>query len=101
MLFRSIPPGNYFVFDKQKGKEKLWFIWASAPVPVLEPLKQWVNPKDMGAIRDTEQAKAVALFLQKAAAPGGVTAGPASMNQMTVLKSTQDILVRRIDLEHD
>ena len=98
----NIPQGDFLVLDKQKGKEKLWLVWSQNQVPLFEGLKKWVNPKDRGAIGDAGQAGEVGAYLQKAAASAGrVTAEPDAMNQMTILKSPDEVLVRRIVLEHD
>ena len=98
----NIPQGGYFVLDKQKGKENLWLIWSENQLPLFEGLKKWVNSKDMGVIGDSGQAAAVSAYLQKAGPSAGrVAAAPDAMNQMTILKSPDDVLVRRIVLEHD
>ena len=33
------------------GAEKIWLVWSSRSLAVMEAVKQWANPKDQGEIR--------------------------------------------------
>ena len=92
----EIPSGGYFVFDRQKGKEKLWLVWAAEPVPELDALKTWVNERDRGAVTDVSQARTVLTLLQKFGA-----ASANEVNQMTTLKGKSNVFARAILLDHD
>jgi class 3 adenylate cyclase len=97
----QIPPSpGYFVFDKQKGAEKVWMIFAVDPIPELEALKQWVNTKNLGAVGDVAQARAVLTLLRKYAAIEVETPEDAT-NKMTIVKGRGSALARQLQLDHD
>lgn len=95
----QIPSGAGFVFDKQKGMEKLWLVWSDSPVPELESLQKWVNRQDLGAVRDGAQAGAVLALLRKDTA--GVDLKTDETNQMTIVKGRGGVLARQFLLNHD
>ncbi len=88
---------GYLVFDKEKGREKLWLVWSDAPIPELDALKQWVNSKDIGAVKNINQARAALDLVAKHAANVAVS----EANEMTVLKGRASVLAYRITLDHD
>ncbi len=95
----QIPPSpGYFVFDKQKGAEKVWMIFATDPIPELEVLKQWVNTKSLGAVADPAQARAVIAVLKAASK---VEATEDADNKMTIVKGRGRVLALQLQLDHD
>ena len=96
----NIPQRGFFIFDKQKGVEKLWIIWSKAMIPELEVLKKWANTQDLGAIGDIRQASEVIALLKKYAITK-VDAQRDETNRVTILTGSSDILAYVIRLEHD
>ena len=96
----SIPEhGDGFVLDEEQGEEKIWLIWAAGELAELEPLKSWVNPKDMGEIKDPAQIASLRDFLAKrSAAKPQVTSDETS--KQTMVKMAGDILVKLVILKH-
>src|SRR5207244_516962 len=60
-----IPQRGFFVFDKEKGVERLWVVWSRTSVPELEALQRWANSRNLGAIGDSDQARAILALLKK------------------------------------
>jgi serine/threonine-protein kinase len=88
-----------FVFDKERGAEKLWLIWAAGELTELEDLKRWVNPTDAGEIKDAAQVESLRKFLaMHSAANPEVT--PDETSKQTRVKINGDILVKLIKLGH-
>ena len=88
-----------FVFDKERGAEKLWLIWAAGELTELEILKSWVNPTDKGEIKDAAQVESLRKFLAtRSAAKPEVT--PDEKSNQTRVKINGDILVKLVNLRH-
>jgi class 3 adenylate cyclase len=96
----NVPLGGFFLFDKEKGVEKLWVIWSRAAIPELEALKPLANPQDLGVIGESEQARAIMALLKKYAA-AKVEAQRDETNRITILTGNSDILAYIIRLDHD
>jgi serine/threonine protein kinase len=94
-----IPTADWFQFDQQQGEEKIWLVWSAAPVPVLESVKRFANPKDMGEIKSAEQNAAVADFL-KTRSPAKPIVERDAVKKETTVKATGDVLVHVVKLEH-
>jgi len=95
-----IPEGGSFIFDKEKGVEKLWLVWSKESLGELEALKKWANPEDRGAVRDSAQLQALQLFLAKyAAAPPALQQD--DQKQISILKGRGGTLVHLVKLAHD
>jgi hypothetical protein len=88
-----------FVLDKEKGTEKLWLIWAAAEVAELEPLKKWINPDDMGEVKDAAQITTLRDFLAARSAVEPQVTRDEALKQTTV-KMKGDILVKLVNLQH-
>lgn len=88
-----------FVFDREKGAEKLWLIWAAGEVAELEPLKRLANPKDAGEIKDPAQVESLRKFLTtRSAAEPQVTRDETS--KQTTVKMKGDVLIKLVNLQH-
>jgi len=88
------------LFDKQKGREKLWMVWSAAEIPDLDALKKWVNEKDKGTVGDRKQAQDVLAQLRKFAETT-VEVTTDQTNLMTILKGKGSVIARRFLLDHD
>ncbi len=95
-----IPQAGFLQFDHHKGQEKLWLVWAPAPVGELEALKKWVNASDAGAIGDPAQSRSVLSLLARYA-KNPLEAARDEARQLTILKGGNAVLAYRLLLEHD
>ena len=92
-----IPDTSWFRFDNEQGVEKLWLAFSEAPVPELEAIKQFANPKTKGLITDVTINKNVQTFLTNPLLPkSGVEKG----DTLTTVKAAGKLLVYAIKLEH-
>jgi hypothetical protein len=87
-------------FDANPGIEKLWLVWASQKVPELERVKRLVNSKDLGAIRDAEQSKAIQDFLKQYGEPKPAKELDKATNRVTV-KGGTEALIELLELYHN
>jgi class 3 adenylate cyclase len=96
----QIPQGGPLIFDEEKGVEKLWLIWSKNNQLQLDAIRQWLNPKDKGAIGDRTQLLAIQSFLSDHAQPQPEMAEDEA-HQCTVVRGRSDILVSLLKLQHD
>jgi hypothetical protein len=94
----QLPRSGGFVFDKESGTEKLWFVWAKEAVSELEALGP-ANAQNLGEVRSEAQRSAIQKFLAGFDA-SKVNVQPNADEKLTVLESTEPTLVHRISLEH-
>ncbi|MFN7926958.1 MAG: hypothetical protein U0Y68_03275 [Blastocatellia bacterium] len=91
------PP--WFQVDAEQGTEIMWLIWSATPRGELEPLRQWLNPKDGGEIKDASDIKQAQEFLRQhypAAKPSAE-----KDEQQTHLKGGSDgLLIYKMNLAH-
>jgi serine/threonine protein kinase len=87
-------------FDSNPGTEKLWVVLSSRKVPELERVKHLVNSKDVGAIHDTEQSRAIQDFLRQHNDPKPTADLNKATNSVTV-KARNEVLIELIELYHN
>jgi hypothetical protein len=98
---KTISMGPY-VFDSRSGSENLEYFWIVSspdPVPALEAARRFVNPQDLGDIRDEAIAADVGRLLRDS----GRTASRVSadkVNKRTTVESATPLLVHLVQLEH-
>lgn len=95
----QIPQQSWFLFDEQRGTEKIWLVWAAQDVPELEAVKGFANPKDRGVISSPGLRTAVNQFL-KAHSFGAPSVERDQEKKETVVRANSEILVHVIKLEH-
>jgi serine/threonine protein kinase len=95
----EIPQQSWIKFDAEQGTEKLWLIFSANAVHELEVLKQFVNEKDQGLIKDAGLNTRVQEFL-KAHSSGKATLDKDDELKQTSLRISGDVLVHAIKLEH-
>jgi hypothetical protein len=88
-----------FIFGKGTGTEKIWLIWSAQPVPEMEAVKGLMNEKDQGEVTDPMQIEAVHAFLSRHETLKTEAAEDKSSKRMTI-KSSDEVLVHRAELEH-
>jgi serine/threonine protein kinase len=86
-----------YTFDQEAGTEKMWMIWATAPVPELENVKVVANPQDKGVITNPAQATALQDFFKRHASP---KPSFEKDRKRTIVKANGDVLVNLVELEH-
>ena len=92
-----IPETSWFQFDDQQGVEKLWLVFSELPVPELEAVKQFANPKMKGLITDVTLNKQVQTFLTN---PSLSQSTAEKGDKLTTVKAAGKLLVYAIKLEH-
>lgn len=97
----TIPNDGWLRFDEEEGKEKLWLIWSAQSVGVLEDVARNVmlNIQNKGAITENAAIMAVKDFLEKHPPSQPEVVRNEEINQTTI-KTTGDVLVFPIKLEH-
>jgi serine/threonine protein kinase len=95
----EIPQQSWFQFDAEQGTEKLWLVFSASPVPELEAVKQFANPKDRGLIKDASLDTGVHNFLT-AHSNAKPTLEKNDELKQTSLKILGTVLVHAIKLEH-
>ncbi len=93
--------GDGFVFDREKGVEKLWLIWSAAELPEMESVKGVANPTDDGAINNPSQARMVRDWLEKNNQPAQTALERDEQAKQTNVKGRGESLVQQIRLEHN
>ena len=89
------------MFDKNQGAEKFWIVWADKPVAELEAVTSFVNPQDLGKIKDSDKESAVRAFLEREIAGEKLTEKTADDKQSKKLMTTSDILVKMAEFRHN
>jgi serine/threonine protein kinase len=95
----EIPQQSWFQFDAEQGTEKLWLIFSANPVPELEAVKQFANPKDRGLINGAALNARVQKFLRAHSGAKATLEKDDEMKQ-TSLRIPGTVLVHAIKLEH-
>jgi serine/threonine protein kinase len=90
--------GDGFVFDTEKGVEKLWIIWSGVPQPRLDAMKRYANERDRGEIKDAADVVALDTFLRDHATP--VPTEAVDEDGTTELSARADVFVRLVTLAH-
>ncbi|HWJ57696.1 MAG TPA: protein kinase [Vicinamibacterales bacterium] len=94
----AIPEGpNGFVFDKEKGVEKVWIVWSRDAQPGLDVLKRWTTGTYGGEIQDAADVRAFDTFLKEHASP---TPDVALDDTATTLKARAAVFVKLVELKH-
>ncbi len=91
--------GDGFVFDKEKGVERLWIIWSAGAQPRLDEMKRYANPTDRGEIKDGADVDALDAFLRDHASPAPDSTVDDDAG-LTTLSARADLLVRLVKLVH-
>jgi hypothetical protein len=93
------PDLDWFLFDAEKGIEKVWLVWAASRVPELEAAKIWANPQDKGGIKDPQQIEAVTQYLTLRSTTDAQSTVDET-NKQTTLKGKGEVLIALLRLAH-
>ena len=95
----AIPEGrNGFVFDKEKGVEKLWIVWSRDAQPGLDAMKRWASARNTAArSRPQKDVRALDTFLRDHLSP---TPDVAVDDTATTLKARAAVFVKLVALKH-
>ncbi len=95
----EIPQQSWFQFDAEEGTEKLWLVFSVDPVPEMEAVRQFANPKDQGIIKDAGLKAGVQEFLRAHSGAKTMLEKDDELKQ-TSLSIAGSVLVHAIRLEH-
>ena len=95
---QSIETADYY-FSGKPGKELIWLIWTKDARPELDEIIRKV-PIDTGEMDNPENVAALQNFLLKAS-ENAPESEKDEQAKKTILKSRDDILVYRMELEHN
>lgn len=90
---------DWMRFDDNQGTEKFWIIWSASPVKELEAVKDVVNDRDLGEIKDAAKSRAVRDFLNKYSSTKPEVTKDSARKQ-SIVKGKGDVIVNAIELEH-
>ena len=94
-------PEKITTTPEHRGTENFWIVWAEKPLDELEAVKSYVNPQDLGAIKDAGKEKAVHDLLDKTTAAEKLTEKTGANKQSKILQTTDDILVKMAEFRHN
>ncbi|HXB73213.1 MAG TPA: protein kinase [Candidatus Acidoferrales bacterium] len=96
-----IPAKEWFVFDQGAGTEKLYLVWSAEPVAVFEAAKDQTDfvVKGVVVIKGAARLAPLRAALAKYLIPP-TQIRKDETTRMTILSSTQEVLVHLIQLEH-
>ena len=93
----QIPEKSWLRFDRQQGVEKLWIVFSSKVVPSLERVREFANSETQGLITDPSFNKVIQNFLKS---NSDLKPQYEKGETLTTLKSSGDLLIYPIKLEH-
>lgn len=93
----KIPEESWFQFDKDQGTEKVWLIFSSDSVPEFEAVKEFAGRRYRGLVTDPARSGAIQNFLN---AHASQQPNAEKGDKLTTIKSTGNLLVYPIMLEH-
>jgi serine/threonine protein kinase len=95
----QIPEKSWIKFDKEKGTERVWLVFAPNAVPELEPIRSYASAKTRGLITDAGLRDNVQQFFRGNAAAKPSVEESVERKETRIL-SRNAILVHFINLEH-
>ncbi len=87
----TLPRSGWFVFDKERGTEKVWLVYSPIPVPELAFMEKLQNPE----IKDFQTIQNTLVFLSNKQ-----IAETERKDELTILKARSDVLVHLLKLDH-
>jgi serine/threonine protein kinase len=95
----QIPEKSWIKFDKEKGTERVWLVFAPNAVPQLEPIRSYASQKTRGLITDAGLRDNVQQFFRSNGAAKASVEESVERKETRIL-SRYAILVHLINLEH-
>jgi len=95
----QIPEKSWIKFDKEKGTERVWLVFAPNAVPDLEPIRSYASQKTRGLITDAGLRDNVQQFFRSNGAAKASVEESVERKETRIL-SRNAILVHLINLEH-
>ena len=90
---------GWYVFDERPGVEKLWIVWATEAVGVLEAVRDGVNPIDQGVVRHPDQLDSIREWITRQAANQPAMERDDATRQ-TVVRGRSEALISFVELRH-
>ncbi len=88
-------------FDKTQGREKFFIIWTAKPIDELEAVKNYVNPQDLGRIKDASKLQAVRDFINKNSGKEKLTEQNDTTKNLKTLQIPGDVLIKSAEFRHN
>lgn len=95
----QVPERSWIKFDKEKGTERIWFVFSPTAIPELEPIRSYASQKTQGLITDAALRDHVQQFFRSDAQAKPTVERNVERKQ-TRISSSSNVLVHFIDLEH-
>lgn len=92
---------NEMEFDKNQGVETFWIVWSKKAVDELEAVKSYVNPQDLGTIKDAAKEQAVRDFLKSNSKKEKLKEQKDSNKSLKTLQITDNVLVKFAEFRHN
>jgi len=89
---------GWYQFSARPGKERLWLVWATSPVPVLENLRKYLDTEHKGAVSEESDRAAIRSLVGRDDLRGQALSGP---SDRVTLSRQGEILTGVIDLVHE
>ena len=86
-----------YIVQGTSGPEVFWIVWSTRQVADLEAAKRWVNPDDLGVVKDAVETAAIDRLLSAPNADGPLES---KATGRTVVKGSADPLVFKAELKH-
>jgi len=86
-------------FDDRPGVEKVWIVWTTHAVDVLEAVRDKVNPIDKGVIKNPAQRDSIRAWLAEQTANQPAPEMSATVRE-TIVRGQGEVLVSLIRLKH-
>lgn len=96
---REMLQTDWYVFDREPGRELLRLVWSARPVPELEALRELANPIDRGRVSAPAQIEAIRAFLGRNPEPPGENSRELP-NRQTHVRGSGEVMVWPIELQH-
>ena len=93
------PDDDWIQWDKERGTEKLWLVWAEHSVPEFEAIKHLANPTEAGAISHPDQIIPIAQYLARHYSNKPEVVKDEEQKQIT-FKAKGEVLVALVRIEH-
>ncbi len=91
---------GWYVIGEARGTERIFLIWAAAPVPELEAVRQSVNPADREGIETPAILNGVRQLLRRQAETKPEAMEEGRAHKHTLLRGRGDLLIHMLELDH-
>lgn len=88
------------IFTGSTGVEKVWVVLSASPIAELEnEIEKWEDKNYLGEIKDPSKVAFITNFLERES-KAILQVEQDEVNKLTTVKSTGDVVIRRLRLAH-